>query len=486
MLHENESGDFIVLNIPEESRYLNEDKRKVLQTEFRRFMEMFHLKDDAYTMVKRFLTDGELCYENIINANKPELGIIGVKYLPTEYYETILNNDTGRPIGILFDKEKLQKDLRTIVSTSCLGARAIFNSMITTQANSAFTDIKDQIPLLYPQLTYISSGETSPDGLISYPLIEKCKQAYHQLALMQDAAVILRVTRAPERLLFNIDVGGMPEKVARQKIQEVINKLKSRKIISSDPVRNGPTGLAPMGQEVTQVYDPVSMLESYFFGKTSANDGTTITSVGSTADYEQIADIEFFLRRLFKQFKVPFSRYKTPENSLERDETITYEEYSMARMVMRIQRRFAMGLKRSFITDLKLIGLWKNYNLKESDVNVEFVLPVLYDLYQTQKLVTAKMDTYKAVVDQEELSKINAMKRILRMTDEEIEQNFQNLIKEKQLVAIADYFADKISDDNKPLDYKSPIRLSGEEAAEEGEEGSGDAGQGNETGPSGG
>ena len=255
---------------------------------------------------------------------------------------------------------------------------------------------------------------------------------------MQDSAVILRVTRAPERLLFNIDVGGMPEKVARQKIQEVINKLKSKKIVSSDPIRNGTSGFPANGPEISQVYDPVSMLESYFFGKTSANDGTTITSVGSTADYEQIADIEFFLRRLFKQFKVPFSRYKTPENSLERDETITYEEYSMARMVMRIQRRFAMGLKRSFITDLKLVGLWKTYNLKESDIDVQFVLPVLYDLYQTQKLVTAKMDTYKAVVDQEELSKINAMKKILKMTDDEIEQNFMNLIKEKQLVETAE------------------------------------------------
>ena len=132
MLHDNESGDCITLNIPIESKYLNDDKRKVLQTEFRRFIDLFHLRDDAYTMVKRFLVDGELCYENIINANKPELGIIGVKYLPAEYYETILNNDTGRPIGILFDKEKLSKDLKTIVSTSCLGARAVFNSMIAT------------------------------------------------------------------------------------------------------------------------------------------------------------------------------------------------------------------------------------------------------------------------------------------------------------------------------------------------------------------
>jgi hypothetical protein len=141
------------------------------------------------------------------------------------------------------------------------------------------------------------------------------------------------------------------------------------------------------------------MLETYFFGKSEANDGTTIESVGSTADYEQIADIEFFLRRLFKQFKVPFSRYKAPENSLERDDTITYEEYSMARHVIRIQRRMSMGLKRSFITHLKLIGLWKRYNLKESDFSVDFVAPILYDLYQTQKRTTAMMDTYKAVVD---------------------------------------------------------------------------------------
>ena len=177
------------------------------------------------------------------------------------------------------------------------------------------------------------------------------------------------------------------------------------------------------------------------------------------------------MRRLFKQFKVPFSRYKAPENSLERDDTITYEEYSMARSVIRIQRRMSMGLKRSFITHLKLIGLWKTYQLKESDFSVDFVTPILYDLYQTQKHVTAMMDTYKAVVDQEELSKINAMKKILKMTDEEVDQNFLNLIKEKQLVALADYYADKIGDDNKPLDFKSPLRLSGEEKESGNEEG---------------
>lgn len=460
VLHEDETGQTIRLTIPPNKKHLDTEKRTIMQIQFEKFIDLFKFKDDAFWLVKKLLVDGEVAFENIINPERPELGIIGVKYLPAEYYETLLNGETGRSVGIVFNKENMNKDLKNIISNSCVGSRSIFNNMITTQTTFNFNK-DDSIPLLWPQLTYISSGETSPDGLIVFPLIEKCKQAYHQLALMQDAAVILRVTRAPERLLFNINTGDMADKVARQKIQQFINNLKSKKIISSKDMNQSNE------REITQVYNPVTMLETYFFGKTNANDGTTIESVGSTADYEQIADIEFFLRRLFKQFKVPFSRYKAPENSLERDETITYEEYSMARSVIRIQRRLAMGLKRSFITHLKLIGLWKTYQLKESDFSVDFIAPILYDLYQTQKRLTVMMDTYKTVVDQEELSKIDAMKSILKMTDEQIDQNFLNLIKEKQLVALADYYADKISDDNKPLDFKSPLRLSGEEKQDE-------------------
>lgn len=306
-------------------------------------------------------------------------------------------------------------------------------------------------------MTYISSDETSHDEKMVFPLVEKCKMAYHQLALMQDAAVILRVTRAPERLLFNIGTGGLPDKQARQKVMQFMNDLKSKKIVTSHVDSNGGHG----EQDVRSVYNPVSMLESYFFGKSNANDGTTVESVGSSADYEQIADIEYFLRRLFKQFKVAFSRYKTPENSLERDDTITYEEYAMGRQIIKIQRRFSLGLTRSFITHLKLVGLWKKFNLKESDFSIDFVAPIMYDLYHQQKIINAKMTTYKEVVDQEEFSKIIAMRKILHMSDDEIEDNFKMLIKEKQLVAVADMWSDVVSQENMPLDYPSPIRLKG-------------------------
>lgn len=246
--------------------------------------------------------------------------------------------------------------------------------------------------------------------------MERCKQQYHQLAMMKDAAIILRVTRAPERLLFNINVGGMPIKTAQQMLKNFENDYKSKKLLTP----SGPNMNCAKSGQIATVYNPVTMLETFFSGKTNDNDGTSVETVSSTADYDQIADIDMFQRALFKAFKVPFSRYKMPENELSRNDTMNYEEYSMSRYEVRNQRRFAMGLKRSFITHLKLRKLWDKFKMKEIDLNIEFMKPLLYDLYEVQKLVTAKIDIYEKAVEQDELSKISAMKKYLGMSDEEV------------------------------------------------------------------
>ena len=133
-----------------------------------------------------------------------------------------------------------------------------------------------------------------------------------------------------------------------------------------------------------------------------------------------MGDIEYFLRAFLKMFKVPFSRWKTPENTIEKNDSITYEEYTFSRMIMRYQRRFAEGFKRGFITHLKLRDLWskKNYELKESDIKVAFTPPVLYDYYEKQKMVEAQFAIYKSYVDNDEMSRSLAMKNVLGWSDE--------------------------------------------------------------------
>ena len=157
VLHEDETGQSIRLTIPTNKKHLDSEKRTILQLQFDKFVELFKFKDDSFWMVKKLLVEGELAYENIINPDKPELGIIGVKYLPTEYYDTVVNGRSIKTMGIVFNKEQLNVDLRQIVSSSCLGSRCVFNNMVNTQPMVDF-NIDNLIPLLWPQLTYISFG----------------------------------------------------------------------------------------------------------------------------------------------------------------------------------------------------------------------------------------------------------------------------------------------------------------------------------------
>lgn len=477
-LHQNEKGEFITLTLPETKPNFNEENVGIINNEFKKFIDLFNLKDNGFKMMRKFVTEGEVAYENIINPKYPELGIVGVKYLPTEFYETLIQRETGNKIGLYFNAKNHREELKQWLSQSYFMARTVFDNVIgVTNMGTYRTD--DCVPLLWPQVTYFSSDDLSTDGLIVFPLIEKCKQAYHQLVLLHDAAVILRVTRAPERLLFNISTGGLTQKKAEEYVRQFGNRLKSKKVVSN------PAG--PGGPNIQGIYDPVSMLEAYVFGKSNANDGTNVETVGSSASYEQIDDIKYFLKRLLKQFKVPFTRFEAPESMNEQAESMSYEEYSFSRMIIRLQRRFALGFKKSFIVHLKLRGIWEKYSLKESDIDINFVPPVLYDLYQVQKLMEAKIAAYQTLGDRDEFSKITAMKNILHMTDDEIKENYDNLAKEKALMQRAEHVGDKVGEEgaDKIIDKLKVDTELPQLDSEEGEEGEGgESSEGGEESPS--
>ena len=459
-INEDEHGDFIKLKLPDGKDNINETRKGILQNEFKKYMSLFRMRENGYTLIKRFLVEGELAWENVINSKHPENGIIGVKFLPAEYYETLLDQRTNETVGIIFDTKKFSTDIKQILSNNYLGSAQVFNAISPT--TTAFTfDKKSCIPMLWSQLTYINSGEYSHDGLISYPIMEKAKQAYYQFSLLKDAAVILRVTRAPERLLFNISTGKMNQNYAEEYVRNFANGLKQRKVASPD------------GKDIAGVYNPQGMLEHFIFSKSDGNDGTTIETVNSTAAYDQIEDIKFFLKLYIKQFKVPFSRFEQPENAKPADDQIATEEYSFLQQEVRFQRRFAKGFREGFITHLKLRDIWQKYELNEADIEVEFVRPSLYDLYNTQKIVETKMAVYKAALgDDNEFSRITAMKKYLGFTDAEVKENFMNLILEKQYDQLKDYWADQLNKNGPAGEFdKSPLPIKGsEEEQQQGQE----------------
>lgn len=442
---QNEDGLYAILQFSDHAKQLDDKRREVLTNEWFEFFKMFDFENMGFQYIKSFLTDGELAWENVIDPKEPTKGVIGIRYMQTDQYEFLKDLTNGKNIGLYFESANV--DPSSLLSESHIHSSNILtqldeNASSATYANAVLQN--DKVALLWSQLTYVNTGDMNAKENVVYPLIDRSKQAYAQLALMHDAAVILRVVRAPERLVFNIDVGKMPEKKAKAQVRQFINNFKSKKVADQD------------GNGIRTKYDPNTMLESYFFWKSGESDGTSVESLGSSATYGEMEDVTYFLRRLYKTLKIPFSRYQQQENTIEREDAITYEEYSFAKFILRLHTMFSQGLVSGFITHLKLRGLWEKYDLKKSNLIVKFTEPSLYALYQQQKLLQIKMENYDLVGDREEFAKEMVLRDILGWSDDKIEENKKLLRAEKLEDAVIDHWTVQIEEFG-PKDITSPI-----------------------------
>ncbi len=421
-------GRFINLKItPEKQKDLSEQQIEVLQDEFNRLINVFDFKNNVYDYVSTFLIEGELAFENIIHHDTPTLGIVAVKKMRNDFYDLLIDKETGNNCGIYFDLDKYATELQYSLSPFYNQSSLIFNTMYASGYRGiSLATSQNIVPMLWPQVTYISSDHKSPDGRMCFSVIEDAKQAYYQLVLLQDAAVILRVTRAPQRLLFNIGTGGMNDRDGDEIIRRFAQSLKAKKVAKPDFQQKN-------GSVIGNSYNPSTMLESWIFKKTTANDGTTVDTVASTSNYSEIDDIKYFLRRLIKQFGVAYSRYdQDKEPSAVRAATeISQEEFAMAKMILHYQMLFAKPIKGTFITHLKLREIWQKYKLSDADIDVEFIPPYVYNRFIAQQEITQRMETYAKFADRDEFSKTWAMKEQLGLNDAEISANNKLLILDK-------------------------------------------------------
>lgn len=395
---------------------MNQQTQNLIQKEFDNFIKLFDIRNNIVDIIRTYVIEGEVAWENIINHEIPSLGIIGVKRLRNDFYDILINQATGDNCGIYFDLDRYAQELQYTLSAYYSQNSAIFNTIYTNGYRGLdFSSAQNVVPLLFPQITYFSHDKKSPNGRVTYSIIEGVKQAYYQLVLLQDAAVILRVTRAPQRLLFNIATGGMADKVAHEYVRRFAQKLSEKKVAKIDRQSNN--------SMIGKTYNPSSMLDSWVFPKSNANDGTTVSTVESTAQYDQIDDLKFFLKRLVKQFGVPYTRWDNLESNSYRASTeITQEEFSFSKLELGIQMKFAKALQDSFIVHLKLRGIWQQNQLNENDFYVEFTPPYVYSKFISNQEISQKMDLYAKYADRDEFSKTWAQKNILGMTDDEISE----------------------------------------------------------------
>lgn len=364
-----------------------------IANEFQKFSNHFQLEKNGWEYFRRLLVEGELFFEHIVHTKHPEAGVLGVVSIPTESMDVIYDNVQNQMVkGFLLRKP-------------------VYNEK--TQTLEKF----EYIPLDKNQITYINSGIWNENKTMRMPFIENCRRAYRQLSLIEDSIVIYRLVRAPERLVFNVDVGNMPPPKAEAYLKQLMHNYWSRK--TYDKSQGG----------TINAFNPQSMLDSFWFAKRAGSEGTQITQLAGGQNLGELTDLMYFVKKLYKSLKVPVNRLD-PDSTYSDSSTILREELKFARFLIRMQQHFAEGLKQSFITHLKLKKLWSAYNLKENYFTLEFNPPTSFYAFREQQLFELKYNNFNSMAGNPEVSTTYAQKKYLDWSDMEVKQNREWLKKD--------------------------------------------------------
>ena len=246
-------------------------------------------------------------------------------------------------------------------------------------------------------------------------ILENIFKVYKQKELLEDAVLIYRVQRAPERRVFKIDVGNMPSHMAMAFVERIKNEIHQRRI----PSTHGG------GSMVDASYNPLSMNEDYFFPVTADGRGSSVDLLPGGQNLGEIDDLRYFNNRLARGLRVPSSYLPTgPDDNVTpmsdgRVGTAMIQEFRFNQYCERLQNYMVRKLDEEF----KLFLRWRGLNIDSGLFNLTFNPPQNFAAYRQSELDTARMSSFTAIEAYPYMSKRFAMERFLGLTEEEINKN---------------------------------------------------------------
>ncbi len=389
-----DNGDIVNLTF-KDIEIKDEDQLK-LQSEFKRFIDYFKLDTKGFEYFRQLLIEGEVFFEHIIHKGYTTDGILGIVLLPSDLTDVIYDN------------------INKMLIKGYMIRKPIFDPNKPDKI-----DKMEMIPMDYNQLSYVNSGIWNQDKTFRLPFIENARRAYRQLSLVEDSIVIYRLVRAPERLVFNVDVGNMSPPKAEAYLRKLIQQYWSKKTFDVNQ------------QGAVQKFNPQSMLDSFWFAKRAGSEGTSVTQLAGGANLGELTDLMYFVNKLYKSLKVPTNRLN-PEQTFSDGNEILRDELKFAKFIIRLQQQFAAGLKNGFYTHLELKGYLKQFNIKEQNLHLEFNVPTnFFELRENQKL-ELKSANYNNLAANEFISATYGQKKYLGWSENDIKANREFLRKDAE------------------------------------------------------
>jgi hypothetical protein len=393
-----------------------------ISSEFKYLTRLLKFDVRSYEIFKQYYVDGRLFYQKIIDPNDSKKGILKIVNLDPratkKIKEVVTETDPDSKIEKIVDTRSYflyDPSYSNISSTDGVSSRS-----------SSTTTVKQALELSTDTVAFIHSGIISGDsnGIVLGHL-EKAKKPLNNLRMLEDAAVIYRITRAPERRIFYVDVGNLQKKNAEEYMMSLINKYKTKLVY------DGNTG------KVKGNSHQVSMMEDYWLPRREGGKGTEITTLPAGENLNQIEDLRYFQKKLLESLNVPKSRLETEATISigNRATEINRDEIKFNKFVQRLRRRFNGLFLDLLRTQLILKGI------TTADDWDEVILPLLRFEYASDTFIKEEqeaqiMEARLSALDQADnyvgkyFSKQTIQKKILRMDDAEIKTEQEQMDKE--------------------------------------------------------
>lgn len=395
MINTDENGR--VIKVAYENIDLDVDQKKELDAEFDKYVDYYNLKEKGWQYFRQLLVEGEVFFEQVLHQDYTNEGVLGLINIPAEIIDPVYNN------------------VQNMIVKGFIYKKPIFS---TSQPNKV--EKTEMIPMEQNQVIYASSGVYNDTKDFVIPFLENARRPYRQLSLIEDAIVIYRLVRAPERLVFNVDVGNMAPPKAEAYLRKLIQNYWSKKTFDSDQ------------DNVVNKFNPQSMLDAFWFAKRQGSEGTSVTQLPGGANLGELTDLMYFIKKLYRALKVPATRID-PEDRTVDPASILREELKFAKFIIRQQQRLATAIRKGFVTHLKLRGMWNEMGLAETNIDIAFTPPTNYfEMREAQKL-ELKAANFNTLAGNEFISVTYAQKKYLGWKDRDILANREFLRKDAEI-----------------------------------------------------
>ena len=370
--------------------------KEAVQFEFDTILKLLNFNLNAHEIFRKWYVDGRLPYHIIIDTESPKNGIKELRYI---------------------DPAKLRKVKEIEHDTDpTTGAKIIKKVDEYFVYQDERLNVADQGVKIYPDaIAFCTSGQMDPTRKRILSYLHKALKPVNQLRMMEDSVVIYRISRAPERRIFYIDVGNLPKGKAEEYLRGIMNQYRNKLVYDAK------TG------DIKDDRKHMSMLEDFFLPRREGGRGTEITTLPGGENLGQIDDILYFQKKLYKSLNVPVNRLEQEaQYSLGRTTEITRDEVKFKKFIDRLRKRFSDLFMQLLRTQLLLKGIitdsdWKEW--KESIV-FDFIEDNYFsELKQSEMLrerfeMLGSLDEYVGKYISNEWIR----KNVLRQTDDEIEE----------------------------------------------------------------